>query len=360
MLLESLDAEAVPEAVARFIAAIRLDPGYAAAHVGLANARGYLFEHARHRPDPPVGALQQALDDARRAIALDDLYAEAYATLSFLLVSAGDRQAARQAARRAVALEPGEWMHHFRRAHASWGRERLDAIDRVLEIYPDFPFAHFQRAMVFVARSAFDAACTALEDGLRADTRHDRRRFPASGLHWMLGMIALSRGELDEARCRFNLEVSSAATTIYGQEFVLGSRIGLAFAALADRRPAEAMACFERLVPSDGSGRALLGLAAAATAASAESVARRALSGLSSAAAVERRRARIDQAALLEAGMAAIQGTEDVAIGLLESSLAAAAPGPTGWTIPIDPVFAGLRGSAGMNHVHDAVAARAL
>ena len=161
LLLESLDAKAVPEAIERFTTAIQLDPGYAPAHVGLASARCYLYERARHRPDAPSDVLAQAIEDARRGVALDDRYAEAHATLSFVLASAGEREAARHAALRAVAIEPDEWMHQFRLGHATWGTERLDALARALALYPDFPFAHFQRAMVYVARGAAETAVTA-------------------------------------------------------------------------------------------------------------------------------------------------------------------------------------------------------
>ena len=145
LLLESLDAEAVPEAIHRFTTAIQLDPGYAPAHVGLANARCYLYERARHRPDAPMDVLAQAIEDARRGVALDDRYAEAHATLSFVLASAGSREAARLAALRAVAIEPDDWLHQFRLGNATWGTERLDALARALALYPEFPFAHFQR-----------------------------------------------------------------------------------------------------------------------------------------------------------------------------------------------------------------------
>ncbi len=61
-----------------------------------------------------------------------------------ILVSAWDTAEALRAARRAVALEPGNWRHLFRLGHASWGDERLRAGAATLALYPDFAFAHFQ------------------------------------------------------------------------------------------------------------------------------------------------------------------------------------------------------------------------
>ena len=86
--------------------------------------------------------------------------------------------------------------------------------------------------MVFVARGAAETAVTALEEGLRAEQRHDgaRRRFPASGLQWLLGMIALSRGDTEDAIQAFESEIASGRDHLYSAEFELGARLGLGFA----------------------------------------------------------------------------------------------------------------------------------
>ena len=87
--LESLDASAVPAAIADFERAIALDPRYAAAHVGLANARFWQYEMSRARNQPDAALLARAIDHVRRAIELERDLADAHATLSFLLMSAG-------------------------------------------------------------------------------------------------------------------------------------------------------------------------------------------------------------------------------------------------------------------------------
>ena len=119
----------------RFRARDRLDPRYAAAHVGLGNARFWQYEMSRARNQPDAALLARAIDHVRRAIELERDLAEAHATLAFLLVSAGRAAEALAAARRAVALEPGYWGNQFRLAHAAWGEERLQALgagDRAL------------------------------------------------------------------------------------------------------------------------------------------------------------------------------------------------------------------------------------
>ena len=68
-------------------------------------------------------------------------------------------------ARRAVALEPGYWGNQFRLAHAAWGSERLQALARAMDLYPDFPFVHFEAAMVHIARGEPDRAEPVLREG---------------------------------------------------------------------------------------------------------------------------------------------------------------------------------------------------
>ena len=105
--LESLDGGAVPAAIGDFERAIKADPRYAAAHVGLANARFWQYEMSRARNQPDGGLLARAIDHVRRAIELERDLSEAHATLSFLLMSAGRAAEALTEARRAVTLEPG-------------------------------------------------------------------------------------------------------------------------------------------------------------------------------------------------------------------------------------------------------------
>ncbi|MEO7272517.1 MAG: FlgO family outer membrane protein, partial [Vicinamibacterales bacterium] len=125
--LESLDAALVPAAIADFERAMSFDPRYAAAHVGVANARFWEYEITRARNQPDAALLARAIDHVRRAIELERDLAEAHATLAFLLMSAHRAPEALAAARRAVALEPGYWGNQFRLAHAAWGSERLQA-----------------------------------------------------------------------------------------------------------------------------------------------------------------------------------------------------------------------------------------
>src|SRR5215217_494550 len=207
--LESLDASLVAGAILDFERAVVLDPRYALAHVGLANARFWQYEMSRARNQPDAALLARAIDHVRRAIELERDLAEAHATLSFLLVSAGRSVEALASARRAVALEPGYWGNQFRLAHAAWSDERLEALARTMELYPDFPFTHFEAAMVHIARGMLDRAESTLREGTIVQDRqaHMKQRYPAKGLHWLLGLVRLARGDAADAVLEFDREI---------------------------------------------------------------------------------------------------------------------------------------------------------
>ncbi len=233
--LESLDAAVVPAAIADFERAIALDPRYAAAHVGLGNARFFQYQMSRARSQPESDLLARAIDHVRRAIELERDLAEAYATLAFLLVSAGRSVEALAAARRAVALEPGYWGNQFRLAHAAWGEERLQAVARAIELYPDFPFSHFEGSMVHIARDTLDRAESTLREGTIVQDRqaHLKQRYPAKGLHWLLGLVRLARGDAAEALLEFDREIASGAGQLYAPEFAMNAHDGAGFAHMA-------------------------------------------------------------------------------------------------------------------------------
>ena len=244
--LETLEATEIARAIKDFERAIELDPRYAAAHVGLANARFWEYEMSRARNQPDAALLARSIDHVRRAIELERELAEAHATLAFLLVSAGRIAEALGAARRAVALEPGYWGHHFRVAHAAWGDERLRALARVTDLYPDFPFAHFEVAMVHIARGALDRAESVLREGTIVQDRQadQRQRYPARGLHWLLGLVRLAQGDVAEAEAEFTREREFGPAQLYAAEFVMNAWDGAGFLSLISGDHAAAVTRF--------------------------------------------------------------------------------------------------------------------
>ncbi len=344
--LESLDASAVAGAIEGFERAVVLDPGYAQAHVGLGNARFWQYEMSRARNQPDAGLLARAVDHVRCAIELQRDLAEAHASLSFLLVSSGRFTDALVAARRAVALEPGYWGNHFRLAHAEWGENRLRAVTRAIELNPDFPFSHFEAAMVHIARGALDRAESMLREGTIVQDRQAnlRQRYPAKGLHWLLGLVRLAQGDAEEAREEFNREVAVGPSQLYAAEFAMNAYDGAGFIALLDDDAAAAVPLFRRaleLYPEHA--RSLVGLGAAHAAHGDQRAADAAFKRATSAIDALRRGGRNAEAALAAAFQDAVCGRHDEALEALKRLVDKPELPFTGWTLPIEPLFAPLR-----------------
>ena len=343
--LDSFDPAQIAAAAEGFERAVRLDPRYALAYAGLANAHYLLYEATRARNAPDAARLTTAIGHARRCVDLDDTLAEGHATLAFLLVSAGKFAEAVAAGRRAVALEPHDWRHLFRLGHAAWGNERLDALKRALTIYSDLAFAHFYIAMVHIARNQLPMATEVLHQGAALQDKQAGResRYPASGLHWLLGMVYLAQGDAGRAlaECRRELEAASAVTSrVWGKEFAMNAHDGCGFALLADRRFDQSAAAFAealRLFP--GHARSQIGLAYCLAAAGKKTEAQAALEQAGASITELGRGGRLIEAALLSAMASVARGRTTDAIAMLTRLLTEAPQGFPGWTIPIEPMF---------------------
>lgn len=360
--LEALDAAQVERAIGDFERAIALDPRYAAAHVGLGNAHFGQYERSRARNHPEASLLAKAIDYVRRAIELEPDLAEAHATLSFLLVSGGRASEALVSARRAITLEPGYWGHHFRAGHAAWGDERLRALSRVMDLYPDFPFAHFEVAMVHIARGALDRAESVLREATIVQDRqaHLNQRYPARGLHWLLGLVRLAQGDVAEAEAEFERERNGGGGQLYGPEFMMNACDGGGFAKLQAGDPAGAVALFTRaleLFPEHA--RSLVGLAAALAASGQRKAANAAFDRCAAAIAALRKGGRGSEATIAQAFLHTATGKPADALVCLGTLLERADLPFTGWTIPVEPLLLPLRQTPEFHEILQTLAARA-
>jgi DNA-binding winged helix-turn-helix (wHTH) protein/Flp pilus assembly protein TadD len=362
--LEAMDASKLPETIAAFEHAVEAEPGYAPAHAGLANACFLQFEQTRSQNAPNREPLLRAIRHARRACELDHAFGEAWATLGFLLSTAGEVDEARAAARRAAALEPSSWRHQFRLGIASWGEERLRAADRTLALLPDFAPAHFISSMVYVARQAF---APALDIAARAASAQSRQVsapnpvFPAAGAHWLYGLLRLRAGEIGPAILSFAREMDEANDArVYGAEFRVNAQVAAGFAHLAANDPPGAIEAFRsalEILPRNG--RSLIGLSVALSQTS-----------LADEAVVLRPQievaikeliggGRLSEAALVTAAARAARGDRDGACATLQQLLDGAPPGQVGWIIPIDPALASLRSTPAFERLLAQLASRA-
>jgi DNA-binding winged helix-turn-helix (wHTH) protein/Tfp pilus assembly protein PilF len=340
--LETLDIRETPHAISKFERAIEIDPHYALAYSGLANAQVAAYEETRAENAPEQATLASAIGHARRAVQLDDALAETHATLAFALVSDWATVEALPSARRAVALEPANWRHFFRLGHAAWGDERLRAAEHTLALYPDFAFAHFQTAMVHVARGHLRDAETVLRQGAALEDRQVSRgdRYPALGLHWLLGLVRLAQDDVEEALRELEREQQLAQPhRLYGREYEMCALHGRGACLLRVGRLEEAAGCFGRALsiypdhaPSTlGSAVALRAIGALDAADAAWDQARTILDTLRTARPIE--------AAVVSGQMLAVDGRWQEADAVLCSALDGAPPGFAGWTIPIEPLL---------------------
>jgi DNA-binding winged helix-turn-helix (wHTH) protein/tetratricopeptide (TPR) repeat protein len=357
MHLESLDVWEIPQAIGDFERAVAADPRYALAYTGLASAELALYETTRSDNEPDHGVLTRAVQHARHAVHLDDTLAEAHATLALVLVSSWQTTEATAAARRAVAIEPSNWRHLFRLGHASWGEERVRAATRTLALYPDFAFAHFQIAMVHVARGRVRDAELLLRQGAAVQDRQIGRggRYPALGLHWLLGLVRLAQDDGDEALAEFDREYALAeAHRLYGREYAMSALHGRGAALLYAGRRADAASSFRRaldLYPDHVPTH--IGLAMS------EQRATRFDPRFCERNQAVLSRTRPVEAALVRAQILTAQGNESAAVGTLAEMLDGAPPGFAGWTVPVEPMLKELQQTQGFADILTRLAERA-
>jgi adenylate cyclase len=360
--LETLNAADVPAAIDDFGRAIALDPHYALAYVGLAHAHFWLYEASRWRNRPDAGALAAAIGHARRAIDLDNEVGEAHAALAFFLASAGQCVEAREAGRRAVALEPNDWRHRFRLGVAAWGEERLQCLDDVVAVYPAFAYAYFGTAMVHIARNDLQSADDVLMQGIAARRRGAGRphRFPASGLHWLLGLLRLSYGAIEAAESQFELELASAGSELYAAEFAMDAYDGLGFARLAAQDGTGAASMFAKaLAISPDHARSLVGLATACRQLGNRAGSDEAMAHAARSVGELRESGRKTEAAVAHSMWQVGSGQCVEAAQTLAALLDDAPPGFAGWTVPVEPLLQPFRQLPEYQRVLERLAQRA-
>ncbi len=360
--IESLDTSLARASKADFERAIAYDSAYAMAYTGLANAEFIAYETSRTARHPDRAALESGIAHARRAVELDARLAEAHATLSFLLASDLALDEARAEAARAVALEPDSWRHQYRLGHALWGPARGRALERALALYPQFPYASFEIAMLLVARGDLAGAERLVRRRLDDQSRTTPAdRFPAVGFHWLLGAIEAAGGRHEAAAVEFDRELAHATLhRLYGPEYRAEAWAGHGYAHLALGAPDVALTSFGRAIEIMPTHlRARIGEALALDAAGRSTDAHAGWQAAEAEAAAAATDGRPHQSHLAQASLAAGRGCGPEAVAALQAALDTVAPSPVGWTIPIDPLLARLRRPERLTPVLDRLRERA-
>lgn len=100
----------LPKAIDLFEQVIALDPGYAPAYSGLADAYNLVFQYGEFDPQT---AMSKGSVNARKAVELDPMLAEAHASLGLSLAVRNELETARGSYRRAIELNPDYSMAHM-------------------------------------------------------------------------------------------------------------------------------------------------------------------------------------------------------------------------------------------------------
>jgi DNA-binding winged helix-turn-helix (wHTH) protein/Tfp pilus assembly protein PilF len=336
--LESLARDEVARARGVFESVVTAAPDQPSAHVALANACVMQFEATRADVDRDVAALERAAHHAREACRLEPHYAEAWATLGFVLdrTAAGDD--AQAAGRLAIALEPDNWRHHLRLASITWGEARLRAARRTLTLLPGYPLAHWLAATVHVARGALDEA----ERDVRAGINEQRRlqeapaTFNGVGLEWLAGLLCLARGEEEEAMAAFERELSlERGGHLYARECCAHAWYAIGTLQLRTGRPDAAKRAFRQAIGRiERHPLAHVGLAATQrrdAGSAGETAPTSDASALGGSSPFE--------VILARAAALTLAGRTDEAATMVERALASAPPGNAGWLVPLEPLL---------------------
>jgi tetratricopeptide (TPR) repeat protein len=218
----------------------------------------------------------------------------------------------------------------------------------VVTLYPEFAYAYFGTAMVYVARGDLAIAEEVLRQGLGVQERNSGglRRFPASGLHWLLGLVRLGLGDVATAHAEFDRELTSRGSEIYAWEYAMDAYDGHGFAQLAQGDAATAEAMFLKAIDiySDHA-RSLVGLAEARRCQGHDAGRRDALNQALHAIRVMSGSGRTTEAAMATAFWHMASGRQEDGLAVLAQLLDEAPPGFAGWTIPIEPLLATVRGT---------------
>lgn len=299
-------------------------------HIGLALTCALLFDSTRADAHPDADALRRAQAEAHDACRLDPDLAECWATLGFVLERVGDRANAIAALGRAARLEKDNWLHHCRLAAATWGEDRLRAVRHTLAQNPGFAIAFLLGGMVRIARGAYDDGERDVDVGATMMSAEPdvSGRFSPVALHYVKGLLCLARGGIDEAQAAFDRELAlESRGQLYARECCANTWYakGACYMRTGDL-PAARKAFGQAMSRVPGHPMARAGLAI--------------LDGSD----------RIDFAAgddsspdfdhtMARAALLVARGDVAGAVTLMHAALAAAPPGSTGWTIPVEPLL---------------------
>ena len=191
----------IQKGVSYFQQAIEIDPNYALAYAGLADAYRSLAVGSEM---PPTEFLPKSQTAANKAIELDDTLAEAHTSLGATLFWQWNWNEAENQLKRGVELSPNEANVHILYAHllSNTGRhaEALAEIKRARELDPLFPFAGALEGQFLLHAGQPDAALDRLRKTFELAPNFWLPHVMASICYIEKGMFAEAIAEARKAR----------------------------------------------------------------------------------------------------------------------------------------------------------------
>jgi TolB-like protein/predicted Zn-dependent protease len=176
-----------------FQQAIRIDPNYALAYVGLAQA----YQALGHGIARPKDVAPKAKEAITKALEIDEQLAEAHSVLGLIRnLYDWDRPGAERAHKRALELNPNSEVVHCHYAIFLMIVGRLDEalveIDRALDLAPLSIGLYKDKGMILHRAGKYDLAIEQLQKALDLDPN-----FPTA--HWWLMQVYEVKGDYDQA-----------------------------------------------------------------------------------------------------------------------------------------------------------------
>lgn len=196
--------DSLSRAVDEFNTAIRIDPDYAEAYVGLANCYNLMREYTAM---PDAEAYPLAKSAAERAIRLNGQLAGAHAALAFTdFYGSWDYQGARGQYQRALELDPDDaniehWYATFLMSNGDFGGA-LSHIDHALAIDPDSVSTRADRGLILFLDHQEAAALAALRT---LETDSPAFRSPHSYLAYIYSIDGDDRAFIHESQIKASL-----------------------------------------------------------------------------------------------------------------------------------------------------------
>src|SRR5262245_16751805 len=217
--------ENLHKAISFFQSAVKEDPIYAPAYVGLADCYNYLGTE-QISAMPPIDARRRAEEAANKALEIDNEMAEAHASLGFVKHFNWDWTAAEQEFKLAIELNPNYAYAHdcYASFLVSKGRteEAIAETNRAQELDPFSLAISVKRGFILENARRYDEAI----EQLRRVIARDQNDYQA---HWFLGHTYAASGRFEEAIAVS--EKAAALSRTPGALGFLGMCYGLAKAA---------------------------------------------------------------------------------------------------------------------------------